>query len=169
MFKADWLLYFKAKKFKPDLFLSFASPYAAHVAKILRKPHIAFTDTEHARAGILSFAPFTECIVTPDSFRKDFGSKHIRFNGFMELSYLHPNRYAPERNVLAELGVEDNEQFALFRFVSWGASHDIGQSGIPDKLKVSLVLELCKRMKVFISSEGALPVELHKIQTSNIS
>jgi uncharacterized protein len=160
--KADQLLYKKAKSFKPDLFLSFASPYAAHVAKILGKPHIAFTDTESARLGILSFAPFTDCIVTPASFQNDFGSRHIRFKGFMELCYLHPNCFSPDKSILDDAGVTDNEPFVLLRFVSWEANHDIGQSGIPDKEKVSLVHELSKRMKVFISSEGDMPKEILK-------
>ena len=46
--KGDYIMYKEAKKFKPDLFLSFASVYAAQVSKILKKPHIAFNDTEHA-------------------------------------------------------------------------------------------------------------------------
>jgi predicted glycosyltransferase len=162
LFKVDRILYSLAKKFKPDLFLSFASPYAAHVAKLSGKPHIAFTDTENAAVGIISFAPFTNCIITPESFQKDFGPKHIRFKGFMELSYLDPNRFSPDIDILKQIGLSDNEPFALLRFVSWGASHDIGQSGIPDQLKINLVQELSKRMKVFISSEGTMPVELHK-------
>ena len=105
IFKADWTIYKKARFFKPDLFLSFASPYAAHVAKILGKPHISFTDTENARLGILSFAPFTDCIITPESFKGNFGSKHVRFNGFMELCYLHPQYFKPNQSVLPELGL----------------------------------------------------------------
>jgi uncharacterized protein len=168
LLKADRLLYSIAKKFEPDLFLSFASPYTAHAAKLFGKPHIAFTDTENAAAGIISFAPFTECIITPHSFQKNFGPKHIRFKGFMELSYLHPSRFSPDISVLRRIGLTDNEPFVIFRFVSWGASHDIGQSGIPDKLKINLVKELSRRMKVFISSEGAMPPELqmYKLQIS---
>jgi uncharacterized protein len=168
LLKADTLIYLKAAKFRPDLFLSFASPYSAHVAKMLRKPHLAFTDTENARLGILSFAPVTECILTPSSFHKDFGSKHVRFNGFMELCYLHSNRYAPNGNVLGEAGLKVNEPFALLRFVSWGANHDVGQTGISKESKVNLVYELRKRLTVMISSEGDIPAEIqnHKLQIS---
>jgi uncharacterized protein len=164
LIKADILLLKKAIQFNPDLFLSFASPYAAHVAKILRKPHIAFTDTENAKLGILSFAPVTECIITPESFKKDFGAKQIRFNGFMELCYLHPNRFIPDEGVLKELGIKENESFILFRFVSWGANHDIGQSGIFHDLKIKMVIELSKQMKVFISAEGPIPDEIKKFK-----
>jgi len=160
MIKADLSLYTRAKIFKPDLFLSFASPYAAQIAKIMRKPHIAFTDTENAKLGILSFAPFTDCIITPDSFKKDFGEKHVRFKGFMELCYLHPIRYAANINVLTEIGVSESEHFAIVRFVSWGANHDIGQTGISDISKVKMVQELSKLIKVLISSEGDIPAEI---------
>jgi predicted glycosyltransferase len=168
LFRADWLLYRKAKKFKPDLFLSFTSPYATHVAKIVGKPHISFTDTDKARLGILSFAPLTECIVTPDSFRLDFGSKHIRFNGFMELCYLNDKYYKPDSDILKDLGLKKDESYAVLRFVSWSANHDPGNSGISDKNKLELVKELKKRIKVFISSEGELPKELlqYKINIS---
>jgi uncharacterized protein len=164
--KADLLLLRKAKIFKPDILLSFASPYAAHVAKYLNKPHIAFTDTENAKLGILSFAPFTKCIITPASFKKDFGVKHVKFKGFMELCYLHPNRFSPDYSILSEMGISGDEPYSILRFVSWGANHDIGQSGFSDKSKVQIVKGLSKRMKVYISSEGNIPKEIIQYKLS---
>ena len=168
VFKADRLIYKRAKVFKPDLFLSFASPYAAHVATVMNKPHISFTDTENARLGIMSFSPFTDCIITPDAFKGNFGSKHVKFKGFMELCYLHPKYFQPNKAVLLELGLTEKGSFALLRFVSWGANHDIGQSGIPDASKIELAKKLSKKMKVLISSECKMPEELirYKIQIS---
>ncbi len=64
MFIADLRLLIKSIRFKPDIFLSFGSPYAAHVSWILRKPYIALTDTEHATLGIISFRPFTKYFIT---------------------------------------------------------------------------------------------------------
>lgn len=162
LFKANALIFRKAKIFNPDLFISFASPYAAQVATLMHKPHISFTDTENAKLGILSFAPLTECIITPDTFKGSFGSKHILFRGFMELSYLHPNYYKPDKNIFNILGLNGLESFAVLRFISWGANHDIGQSGIPDNKKIELTLRLAKDMRVFISSEGNLPEKLNK-------
>lgn len=152
----------KGRIFKPDLFLSFASPYAAYAAKLINKPHISFTDTENAKLGIMSFSPFTDCIITPESFKGSFGSKHVKFRGFMELCYLHPNNFQPDRNIFIELGLNENESFALLRFVSWEASHDLGQAGIPDAAKIELVNRLSRDMRVFISSEGKIPDELKK-------
>lgn len=162
VFKADCLMYRAAMNFKPNLFLSFASPYAAHVAKIMNKPHISFTDTENAKLGIMSFSPFTDCIINPTAFKGSFGSKQIKFRGFMELCYLHPKYFKPNQNILSELGLTENESFALLRFVSWGANHDLGQTGIPDADKIELANRLSGSMKVLISSEGKMPDELNK-------
>lgn len=164
LLKTDYLLYKKAKAFNPDLFISFASPYAAQVSKLLRKPHIAFTDTEHAKLGILSFAPFSDTILTPDSFNKNFGKKQIRFSGFMELCYLHPRYFKPDIKILETVGIRENEKYVLIRFVSWSATHDIGHKGMSYDFKLKLINELRKHCKVFISSEHKLEGELQQYQ-----
>ena len=48
----------------------------------------------------------------------------------------------------------------LLRFVSWSASHDVGQHGIRNK--IDLVKKLEKYGRVFISSEETLPSELRE-------
>ena len=60
----------------------------------------------------------------------DLGRKHIRYNGFHELAYLHPNRFKPDISVLDELKVKEGEKFVILRFVSWNATHDFGQAGL---------------------------------------
>ena len=137
--KADRDIYKVSKTHKPDLFLSFASPYAGHVAALMGESHISFTDTEHAKLGILSFAPFSDCIVTPSVFKGSFGSKHVTFKGFMELCYLHPNYFSSNKSIISELGLRDEEPYSVLRFVSWNANHDIGQSGISLNEKLELV------------------------------
>jgi len=154
--KADLLIYKHAKKFKPDLFLSFASTYAAHASKLYGKPHITLDDTEHAKFEIFMYKPFTDVILTPSCFLKNLGSKQIKLNSFIEFSYLHKN-YFTAQSIKEELGLNGGEKFVLFRFISWTASHDIGQSGIPNELKKELVgLFLKNGFKIFISSENKL-------------
>lgn len=160
LIRTDVLLLIKAIKFKPDLFLSFASPYTAHVSKILRKQHVAFTDTENAKLGIISFAPFSSVILTPSYFRADFGPKHIRFKSFMELGYLHSKYFSPNKSIFKDLNIQENEKFALIRFVSWGANHDIGETGIKEREKDELIEYISNYMRVFISSENELPKHL---------
>ena len=89
LFEADYQLFKLSKKFNPDLFLSFGSPYAAQTSKILNKPHIAFEDTEHAKYSHKMYVPFSDTILTPDSFIVDFGKKQVYFKGTMDLCYLN--------------------------------------------------------------------------------
>src|SRR4030065_2233793 len=86
LIEADYKLFKSAKKIKPDLSLSFGSAYGAQVSKLLGIPHIAFDDTEHAKIEHLMYVPFTKCILTPDSFKRNFGNKHIRFTGSMDMA-----------------------------------------------------------------------------------
>ncbi len=161
MLKADYILYKASKKFKPDLFLSFASPYAAQVAFLKGKPHIALTDTEHVGIFYSLFTyPFTSHILTPESFLKDLGVKQIRFRHVVEGLYLHENYFQPNPQIRTDLGLKDNVEFVLLRFVSWNAHHDVGENGLDYKTKLKLVDILKRKYKVFISSEGELPDEL---------
>ncbi|KUG14587.1 hypothetical protein ASZ90_015769 [hydrocarbon metagenome] len=156
----DYSMYRVTKKFRPDLFLGFGSIRAAHVSKILRKPCIALDDTEHAKWEHILYCPFTDTILTPDCFTKNFGRKHIRYRGYTELAYLHPNRFTPNPAVLAEIGLTVGDPFIIVRFVSWHASHDVRQHGIRDKVRLVKALEQYGR--VLITSEGALPPELEQ-------
>jgi len=160
MIYADLFILLKAIKFKPNILLSYGSPYAAHVSRIIRKPHIAIVDTEHPKLGNLSFFPFTETILTPSCYFKDLGTKQIRFKSYLELNYLHPNRFNPDQNVLKELDIKNGEKYVILRFVSWSASHDLGQTGLDYETKINLVENLQKHAKVFISSESELPEKL---------
>ena len=162
--KANLFLLYHSYYFKPDVFISFSSPYAAQVSWLLRKPHIAFSDTEHATLGIMAFVPFSKVICTPSCFKKDFSEKHIRFNGYMELCYLHPNYFTPDPHVLSILGIEMGEIYVVLRFISWKATHDIGHFGISIENKIKTVNEFSKHAKVFISSEDELPAKLKPYQ-----
>jgi len=158
--KADVLLYRFARDFKPDLFLSFSSPYAAHVSKLVGKPHIAFDDTEHARFEHALYVPFTDCILTPHSFKKKLGSNHLRFHGTMDLAYLHPSVFVPDLSFAGKYRMSNDKPIILMRFVSWKASHDQGFKGISLNDKIKLVHTLGAVAKIYISSESKLPDEL---------
>ena len=154
MFGADIKLLSKALKFKPHVFISFASPYAAQTAWLIRIPHIVLDDTEHARFGHFFYKPFSKVFLNPVCFQKDFGKKQIRFKSYSELFYLHPNHFTTFPDILDLLGISENEKFALLRFVSWKASHDMGHSGLDLSTKKKLVARLVENgYKVFISSE----------------
>ena len=156
----DLKMYKAVKGFMPDIFLGFGSIRAAHVSKLIRKPCVAFSDTEHSKWEHRLYVPFSDAILTPTCFKKDFGEKQIRYNGYTELAHLHPNYFKPNPAVLDEIGLSEDNIFIILRLVSWRAGHDIGQHGI--KNKIELVRELEKYGRVFITSEGELEADLEK-------
>jgi len=151
-----------AREFHPDFLMGIGNPSVAHVAKLLRKRSLVFTDTEHAKFANGVTFPFADVICTPSCFNYDAGPKQVRYNGYHELAYLHPNRFTPNPTVLTEIGLTEDDPFIIVRFVSWEASHDIGQHGIRDK--VGLVKALEQYGRVLITSEGTLPEELQSYQ-----
>lgn len=162
----DFKIWKIAKRFKPDLFLSFSSFYAAHVAWMMRKPHIAFDDTEHAVFEHILCRPFTDVVLSPSCYYAKLSRNQILFNSYMEFCYLHPHYFTPNKNVIKEIGLGENEKYCVLRFVSWDANHDVGQHGLSLDNKKKIVEELNKYCKVFISSEQILPEELVKYKLS---
>jgi uncharacterized protein len=159
MFQIDLKLFFIAKKFKPDVLIGVNNPYVAHVGTVLRKPVIIFNDTENVPMAKFITYPFVQIILTPEYFKEHIDpKKHIKIQGFKEIAYLHPNYFSPNPSVLEELGLLPNEVFIIVRFVSWGATHDIGHHGISNK--IGLVKSLEKYGRVIITAEGDLPAEL---------
>ena len=158
----DYKLLMLARKFKPDVLTGILNPSVAHVSKLLGKKAIIFNDTEHATFAQSITYPFADVICTPSCFNKDIGKKQVRYNGYHELAYLHPNYFTPNPAVLDELGLTEDDIFIILRFVSWNASHDVGHSGIQNKME--LVQKLEKYGRVLITSEEKLGDVLEKYQ-----
>jgi len=152
---------FIAFKFKPDVFLSHGSITAAHAAYVVRKPSIAFEDTFNMEQ-IRLYEPVTNTILTSDYNHPLHSSRVLKYKGYNELLYLHPNQFTPDKSIINDLGVKEGEPYVVMRFVSWNATHDIGHTGISYANKLHVVEKLSKYAKVFISSESNLPDELKK-------
>ena len=151
---ADYKTYKISRKFRPDIFISRASPYSAHASRLIGKPHIAFCDTERAKLNDILSYPFTDVICTPVCFKKDLGSKQIRYNGYKELAYLHPKYFRPDQSVLDDLGLSKKDRYIILRFISWGAAHDLTLKGINRNSVINLIKSLERYGKVIVSSEN---------------
>jgi len=145
-----------SKKFKPDIYLSAGSIYAAHASFFFRRPHITLEDTFNMEQVRL-YLPFSSAVLTGKYKHIQLGKNEISYNGFQELAYLHPKYFTPDPSIRKELLINDNEKYFIVRFVSWNASHDFGEMGLPFSLKIELVELLSRYGKVFISSENKLP------------
>lgn len=156
LIKFDVKEFLTGLKFKPDIFLSHGSIYAAHASVLLGRPHISLEDTFNFEQ-IRLYKPFTDVILTSDYEHPLRSKKVIKYSGYHELAYLHPKRFHPDVNILNELGVLKDEKYSILRFVSWKASHDTGHKGIAEGGKIKAVNSFEKYGRVFISSESELP------------
>lgn len=164
LLKCEWSIFLLYLKKKPDLSLSFAASYVAHISFLFGIPHISFDDTEHAGLNRKLYLPFTDLVLNPESYQLDLGKKQFKFKGHMELFYLNQKYFKPEHEIYKELGIDKNTPFVFLRFVSWGAFHDKGQMGFSDDYKIRLVEELAVKQRIFISSEYELPDQLKPFQ-----
>jgi len=156
-------LYRQVRDFAPDILVGGTGGVAiAHIGKLTRIPSVVFDDTEHAKIEHALMDPFVSTLCTPSCYRTDLGCRQIRYNGFHELAYLHPDYFTPGPAVLSELGLTPEDPFIVIRFVSWDASHDVGHHGVVDKAGFVRTLEPYGR--ILITSEGPLPHELEQYQ-----
>ena len=160
LFQFDFKMLLTAMRFKPDVFLSHGSIYAAQVAWLMRNPHISFEDTGNLEQVRL-YKPFTKIILTSDVFPFFYGEKQIRYKGHHEIAYLSPKYFTPKIDIYKFLQINSDTKYAVLRFVSWNASHDKGQEGIDGATKREIINLLKKKsLRIFISSENELPNDL---------
>jgi uncharacterized protein len=160
LLRRDLVLARVARQFKPDMIVT-RNPAGAQTGRLLGIPAIFDTDDGKA-AGIhfWSAAPFAHVITTPDCTDEDYGRRHVKYPGYKQTAYLHPNHFTPDRSVLQALGVAPGERYFIVRFVAMVASHDLGEGGLPVAAKRALIDKLLARGRVFLSSEDQLPPEL---------
>jgi hypothetical protein len=156
-------LFLLGKSARPDVFVSFASPYAAVAGKLLGKPVITFDDTECDRLLHMVYPRFSDIILTPECFQKSFGKKQIRFRGYKELSYLQNSSGDAGHPKLIEKPVsKENERIILVRFVSRAATHELYRKGLSTRDKLKIITKMLQSGRVVISSEASLPGILRK-------
>lgn len=153
--KTNYKIYKFAKSNKIDLIVG-CTFYVTHVGFLLRKPSIMLDDTDNATLSQILYRPFATRILSPKAFTKNFGIKHKKYNGYIELAYLHP-KYFKKRQVQSL-----KKPYVLFRFVSWNAYHDIGHQGISITKKIEIIKTFLRFTNVYISSECQLPSELEQ-------
>ena len=144
----------KSFKFRPDLYVGFGSSACAITSRLFNKPCILMDDTEHNGMNHKLYLPCCSSVLTPFYFKKDLGNrgKQISFNAYVEQLYLHSSQYKKEKDVLYELGVKPNE-YVLIRYIAYDAHHDLKVHPISAETKKSIVKEIAKRYRVFVSLE----------------
>jgi hypothetical protein len=151
-----------ARQDRPDIFISVCSPTAAIASKLVRRPHVVFDDSEFGNEQIMLYKPFTDAMCTPRQFERDFGARHVRYDGFKELAYLHPDVFKPDPKVLVDLDIDPAENLFVLRLVAWDAAHDRGEHGLSEDGQQRLIERLQKSGRVIVSYEGKPPIDLRQ-------
>ncbi|MGZ6974612.1 MAG: DUF354 domain-containing protein [Acidimicrobiia bacterium] len=152
------------QRFQPDVMTGIMGPSIALAGAIRRVPSVVFYDTEFARQTNWFTYPLAYSVVTPDCYQGKVRGTHVRYAGYHELAYLHPNRFQPDPGKLAAFGVSPDERYSIVRFVSWQAVHDRRETGFSGTQKRDLVAMLERHGRVLISSEAALPDDLARYE-----
>lgn len=154
----DWALWRLARKFDVDAIVALGGTFAVHAATLHRVPSVVFYDTEMARLQNRITYPLATRVVVPRCYQGWLPSgRSERYAGYHELSYLHPDRFRPDRVRARAGGLHDERPTFLVRLVSWTANHDIGEKGLGESEIARIVGRLEAAGHVIISSESDLP------------
>ena len=118
----DWTILRKASKFKPDIIFT-RNPAGVQVARLIGA--IGIFDTDDGIAAGIHFkaaAPFADVITTPDCLNENHGKKHIKYPGYKQGAYLHPDHFLPDPAILKLLSVQPGRFSFWFVLLIWSLS-----------------------------------------------
>ncbi len=153
----EYNLFRHVRRIDPDVLTAIGEPAVAHVATLLGAKSVLFTDTEHTRIQNAISVPFADCVCTPSAFDSNFGEKHVTYDGYHELAYLHPNRFSPDEERLKRHGVDPDDEYYVLRSIAWDAFHDQGKSGLSRRGLEAIASIMVEHGDVYITSEAELP------------
>lgn len=121
-------------------------------------------DDDDVEPLVVKYAhPFVDTVLSPDCLQRK-NNRTIYYKGFHELAYLHPARFVPDKKVLYDLNIQEDEVYFVLRFNVFKAHHDVGIKGLSIDIKRKLILFLEKRGRVFITTEREIDPEFQKYQ-----
>jgi uncharacterized protein len=151
---------FLCRKNKTDIVLdSGGSVYPAIATYMIGIPNISFNNTDVFKALAIS-KYFTSIFITPISYKRELGNRHIRINSFNELTFLHPSHLQDDKAIFTKLKIKYGTKYILLRFVSWKAAEEVNRLGHSIEEIRNAVIEFSKYGEVFISCEYELPPDL---------
>jgi uncharacterized protein len=146
-------------RFKPDVVMGLMGPSIALAGAVTGARTVVFYDNETTHKLNAAVSKLASAWISPRAYKYDYGAKHVRYDGYHELAYLHPNRFTPDPDRLYRHGLNPAKPFSILRFVAWESIHDGGESGFSLENKRKSVEILSRLGPVYISSEKPLPRE----------
>src|SRR5262249_35520200 len=90
---------------RPDVMLAIGGTFIAHVGALTGVPSLVFYDTENAKLQNAITYPFASLVAVPRCYGAWVPKKHVRYDGYHELAYLHPAYFQPDRAIALASGV----------------------------------------------------------------
>lgn len=155
--KRAWRLNKFCGQFRPDI-LTGSSVENSLIGPLRHLPVISIgeDDAEVVPNYAKMTYPGATVILCPDTC--DCGKwdyKTIKYSGYQELGYLHPDNFTPDRSIVAQY-FDPAQPYFLMRFSGLNAHHDVGIRGINNEIAQKTIDILEPHGKVFITSERPL-------------
>ena len=176
MVKRVWRLNAFCSKYHPDILVG----TSVENSWIGRLRHIPVININEDDADVVpkyakSSYPWATEILSPVVCNNGrWNEKSIKYAGYHELAYLHPNNFTPNKSIVEQY-FPTVSPYYLIRFTKLNAHHDEGIKGINTEIAQRLIDILKPHGRVFISSERSLepqfepyrihirPIDMHHI------
>jgi len=132
------LLFNYLRKNQCDVVAGIGSVSLTHAAFVLRTPSVMFEDDIEYKLAYYPYKYFATNIVMPECIPAR-GKKILKYKGFKELAYLHPNYFIPSKSVLTEYSLTPNN-YIFIREVSNTSLNYL-------RLKEGLLSKVCPYLK----------------------
>lgn len=136
-----------------------------HIGKLFGINSLLVTEDDSDAVPLLAAFgyPFASNILAPENCNLGrFSSKAIRYSGYNELAYLHPDHFQLDFDRIKDSVSGGMRSYSLLRLSALNAHHDNGIHGIDDEFANRLVQFLLQHGSVVISSERELPSNLEQ-------
>jgi len=161
LLKREFKLLSFCLKNRPTL-LCGTSVEISHIGKLLGIPSINVNEDDAVVVPAYAKVayPLASVVVTPTTCNNGvWQDKSVKYSGYHELAYLHPNHFTPDREVVRKYFDPDKPYF-IIRFAKLTAHHDHGIQGITDSFALQIIKKLKPHGTVYITSEREFSQEL---------
>ncbi len=147
------------RKIEFDAGTGFGSINIAHTTHFFGKPAIIFGDDTENKLGHYLIKPLAQLFVRPKCVPPAQGKNLLKYDGFKELAYLHPNYFTPDREALEPYGLEPYEYIFIREVSSASLNYRRAEMG-----KLSKILNYLKEkdLKIVLSIEDKSLIYLFK-------
>jgi len=163
MVKRDLRLLGFCLKSRPDIMIG-TSAEIGHIGSLLGIPSVIVNEDDADAVPLFSKLgyPWSTHILSPTVCNNGkWEKKSIKYDGYHELAYLHPNHFLPDKD-LVESYFPADKTFFLMRFAKLTAHHDSGIKGISDELALQIIKILEPEGTMYITSERPLDSAFEK-------